>query len=159
MESDPDTRNCQQRKNDNNLNRKSKTEKKKKKSNQTTRLLSHSHIRTPLPQVHSVPATLASWWWHQRARHTPTSGALRCCLFCLNVLPFLTTSTLLIPPAPLGLHQNCHLTQNRDYCLIFHCFRTRFLSFKNNKFINQNFTSNNGLQISKYNKHLNIIPS
>lgn len=49
MESDPETRNCQQRKNDNNLNRKSKTEKKKKiKPNHQTRVtFSHPNSSPP----------------------------------------------------------------------------------------------------------------
>lgn len=137
-------------------NLKQEKKKKIKPNHQPPVTFSHPNSSAPGPLCSSHTGVLVV---HQRARHTPTSGALRCCLFCLNVLPSLTTSSLLMPPAPLGLHQNCHLTQDRDYSLIFHCFRTRFLSFKNSKFINQNFTSNNGLQISKYNKHLNIISS
>lgn len=163
-ESDLETRHCQQRNNVNILNGNLKQGEKIKPNHMTP--VTSSIPTPPPPTAQPVPATLASRWRHTARGARLLQGSALCC-FCLNVLPFAhdthTASSLCSFRSLSNLSPSwlTELHEDRDYCLIFHCFSTRFLSFKSNRFISQKGSSpsNKELQILKYNKCLHITSS
>ena len=118
------------------------------------------NLATKPPSNHLTPVTSSephsSPPGPGRSSHTGLLGAasrhqaLCCCLFCLKALPSTTAFTLLIPSAPgPGSKQPPHLRQKllADFfiALALDCFHLKVVSS-----LIKNFTSNKGLQISKY---------
>ena len=93
MASYHETRNCQQRKNVNILNRRFKA------ANHMPPVTS-SHSNPLGPLAHSVPA----WQRHPHSRHFPATGPLHLQVLLPGMLPSLMPLILLIHSLPLGLY-------------------------------------------------------